>query len=103
MVERQPVDCYALEQHSLYPLGDTLCAFDGSRTALACCRVSEDDGDLSKMEKASVFWKFLVLFGEWIDWANRLSPSLGLKCFGLKCKVSCLAMGQMFKRAKAVF
>jgi hypothetical protein len=103
VVERQPVDCYALEQHSLYPLGNTLCASDGSRRALACCRLFEDDGDLSKKEKASVFKKFLVLFGEWIDWANRLLPSLGLKCFGLKRKVSCPAMGRMFKRAKAVF
>jgi hypothetical protein len=103
VVQRQPVDCYALEQHSLCPIGNTLWASDGSRRALACCRVFEDDGDLSEKEKASVFRKFLVLFGDWIDWANRLLPSLGLKRFGLKHKVSCPAGGWMFKRAKAVF
>jgi len=46
--------------------------------------------------------KLLNLFGEWIDWACRLTPILGLKCFGLKHKVSRLAVGRMLKRAKVV-
>lgn len=46
--------------------------------------------------------KLLNLFGEWIDWARRLTPILGLKCFGLKHKMSRLAVGQMLKRAKEV-
>jgi hypothetical protein len=101
-VERQPVDCYASEKHSLYPLGNTPCAIDGSRSALACCNVSEGDGDLSKKEKASIFRNLLELFGEWFVWASRLLPRLGLKHFGLKHKASCLVVGWMFKRAKAV-
>jgi hypothetical protein len=96
------VDCYALAKHSLYPLGNTLCVFDGSKSALACCRVTKGDGDHSEKEKASAFKKLLELFGEWIVWASRLPLSLGHKLFGLKCKVSCLVVGPIFKRAKVV-
>jgi hypothetical protein len=102
-VEWQPMDCYALEKkHLLYPLGNTPCAIDGSRSALACCSVSEGDGDLLEKEKASVFRNLLELFGEWFVWASRLPPRLGLKHFGLKRKASCLVVGWMFKRAKVV-
>jgi len=101
-VERQPVDYYGLEKHSLYPLGNSPCAIDGSRSALACCSVLEGDGDLSEKENASVFRNLLQLFREWFVWASKLPPRLGLKHFGLKRKASCLVVGWMFKRAKAV-
>jgi hypothetical protein len=80
-VERQLMDYYAWEKYSLYPLGNTLCASDGSRRASVCCRVIEGDGDHSEKEQASVFRKFLELFAKWIIWATRLSLSLGLRRF----------------------
>jgi len=43
VVEWQLVDCYALENNFLYPLGNTICASNGSISASACYRVTEGD------------------------------------------------------------
>jgi len=94
--------CFGEAFASAFRHYNTPCAIDGSRSALACCRDSESDGDLSEKEKASVFRNLLELFGEWIVWASKLPPRLGLKHFGLKPKASCLVVGLTFKRAEAV-
>jgi len=81
VLERQPVDCYALEKYSLYPLGNTPCAIDGSGSALACCRVSEGDGDLSEKEKASVFRNILELFGGMDHLGKKAPAEVGPQAF----------------------
>jgi hypothetical protein len=96
-VVRQPVDCFALEKQSFCPLGNILHVFDDSRCSSTSCRVTEGDVDPLAQENDGVSKKLLDLFREWIDWACMLTPILGLKCFGLKCKA-----GRMLKRAKVV-
>jgi hypothetical protein len=93
VVIQQAVDCSTLEKQMSDPLGNTLRVSDGSRYSL-----TKGDVDPSMQEKDRLIRKLLDLFGEWIVWACRITPILGLKCFGLKRKA-----GRVLKRAKVVF
>jgi hypothetical protein len=79
----QPVDCFALKKQSFFPLDDALSVSDGSKCSSTSCRVTEGDVDPSAQEKYGVIRKLLDLFGEWIDWARRLMPIVGLSVLGL--------------------
>jgi hypothetical protein len=78
-VVRQPVDCFALEMQSFCLLGNnTLRVSNGSKCSSTSCKVTEGDVDPSAQEKDRLIKKVFDLFGEWIDWAHRLTPILGL-------------------------